>query len=313
MGGDTSHAVGGGGGGSAGGGGGATSCQLGTNESCYGGPAGTVGVGVCVAGTRTCGELGVWSGCDGAVLPGVEVCGDLVDDDCDGSTVNGCPIAQCADLPVATPSGAQTIDPDGPGGADPFEVYCDMETPGGPWTLLYNSIGSMAGVTTAFFQLGYADRLSVRGKAQLYENFYAGILYTFATHYRDEVVDGNGAVADLCRVDVVGFDDGSMKFTSPTLVSGDAEVFGCHYQGGWASADFDADSWDPGNCSAAYVDVAQHYCGCWNVNLGADADLPLDDGGWGPHVTGAVLVNHGLATDGSTYSRVTRLTRWVRW
>ena len=63
-------------------------------ESCYEGPAGTEGVGVCAAGTRTCDALGTgWSGCTGAVMPSQDVCSNDLDDDCDGIANNGYPAA----------------------------------------------------------------------------------------------------------------------------------------------------------------------------------------------------------------------------
>ncbi len=58
-------------------------------QSCYSGPAGTAGVGICKAGTQIC-LSGVWGFCAGQVMPGVETCNGA-DDDCDGSTDEGNP------------------------------------------------------------------------------------------------------------------------------------------------------------------------------------------------------------------------------
>jgi len=51
-------------------------------QSCYTGTAGTQGVGLCKAGSKTC-ALGVWGSCTGEVVPVTEICDDK-DNDCDG-------------------------------------------------------------------------------------------------------------------------------------------------------------------------------------------------------------------------------------
>jgi len=61
----------------------ATVCQEGTTQSCYDGPTGTAGVGICKSGTQTC-TGGLWGPCVGEVTPHPEVCNGL-DDDCDGT------------------------------------------------------------------------------------------------------------------------------------------------------------------------------------------------------------------------------------
>ncbi len=66
-------------------------CDGATDEGlanrCYGGPAGTDGIGVCVAGTTTCAG-GRFGACEAEVTPEAEVC-DGADDDCDGGTDEG--------------------------------------------------------------------------------------------------------------------------------------------------------------------------------------------------------------------------------
>jgi hypothetical protein len=68
----------------------------GMTRSCYGGPMGSPGVGVCRSGTQRCeadmaGRL-VWGECEGMIVPNFESC-NSVDDDCDGDVDEGC---ECA-------------------------------------------------------------------------------------------------------------------------------------------------------------------------------------------------------------------------
>jgi hypothetical protein len=67
-----------------------------------------------------------------------EICGDGIDQDCSGSDLTCAPPATCAELkalnPVA-PSGYYSLSPDGVG----VDVYCDMATDGGGWTLVSSS------------------------------------------------------------------------------------------------------------------------------------------------------------------------------
>jgi hypothetical protein len=54
------------------------------SQSCYTGPGGTEGVGVCQGGTQTC-TGGGWGACQGETTPATETC-DSVDNDCDSQT-----------------------------------------------------------------------------------------------------------------------------------------------------------------------------------------------------------------------------------
>ncbi len=67
------------------------SCTNGMSRACYTGPVGTSGVGRCRGGTQSCAG-GTWGTCSGQTLPGTEVCGNMIDEDCDGSDL-ACPPA----------------------------------------------------------------------------------------------------------------------------------------------------------------------------------------------------------------------------
>ena len=63
-----------------------TNCLPGDSKPCFTGPLEKVDVGACVRGTSTCTADGLgWGGCEGEVLPAAsEVCGNAIDDDCNG-------------------------------------------------------------------------------------------------------------------------------------------------------------------------------------------------------------------------------------
>ena len=59
-------------------------CVPGVMEACYTGGDGTLDVGACKAGERTCQADGTWGACIGEVTPLPETCNTPVDDDCNG-------------------------------------------------------------------------------------------------------------------------------------------------------------------------------------------------------------------------------------
>ena len=66
-------------------------CTPGQSQSCYEGPAGTAGVGVCTAGSKVCSATGdAFGACVGQVVPARETCGNAADEDCNGVADNGC-------------------------------------------------------------------------------------------------------------------------------------------------------------------------------------------------------------------------------
>jgi hypothetical protein len=79
--------------------GGGPVCTPGATQSCYGGPPGTEGVGLCKAGAQTCNADGSSFGpCVGDVLPApAEDCSTPDDDDCNGVALEG----DCVCIPNA--------------------------------------------------------------------------------------------------------------------------------------------------------------------------------------------------------------------
>jgi hypothetical protein len=198
-----------------------------------------------------------------------------------------------------------------------FQAYCEQVVEGGGWAVLYNSMLHLDGTTTAFWNILYADRLATFGTPSTTDNYYAGSMYLRGMSFLDVITDLDGKDAVAARAESQGFDPQTMAFIRPVPVSGSPDVFRSHFAAGWSSPDFDGDQYAPTNCATYYNNVTQHYSSCWHYNLGADDDAPTLDGGVGPHVYNPTLVALGLSlqptADAGNYSRVNRITRYVRW
>lgn len=84
-------------------------CTPGSSLQCYSGPADTIGVGPCLAGTQLCNDNGTGYGpCMGEVLPLPETCDTPIDDDCDGKVNEegpgcACPAGEIVDCYTGPP------------------------------------------------------------------------------------------------------------------------------------------------------------------------------------------------------------------
>ena len=66
-------------------------CEAGATRAC----SDEFAVAPCMPGTQTC-RGGTWSRCEGAIAPSADVCGDAIDNDCDGTVNEGC---ECVSTP----------------------------------------------------------------------------------------------------------------------------------------------------------------------------------------------------------------------
>ncbi|MEZ4392759.1 MAG: MopE-related protein [Polyangiales bacterium] len=96
-------------------------CAANATRSCYSGPSGTAGRGVCAAGTQRCNAGGTaWGPCTGERLPQPETCNRL-DDDCNG---------QVDELPSCAPLSATCPPPATGAAGTPLPLRASASQPG---------------------------------------------------------------------------------------------------------------------------------------------------------------------------------------
>lgn len=193
----------------------------------------------------------------------------------------------------------------------PVLAYCDQTTNGGGWALIANSV--LSPNTLDFWSIPYTQRLGRRGQPSLEANFYDGSLYqTTVASYMDVIEDLQGKVAIALVATSSGINNTSMRFGGAAKVTGNDDIFQNQFAGGWSAPDYDGDT-HASNCATMFNGVTQHYTGCWSYNFGSDADSDSVDGRFGPHLSRVSATALGLSNDGTDYTRVRRISRFVKW
>ncbi len=154
-------------------------CAPSSKASCYSGPTGTEGNGICKAGQKTCKADGMgYLACAGEILPASETCTNAIDDDCDGNecaewshvygdatdqTVSGVAVDSQGNLLMAgTFTGSLAFDPANPISANGTQVYLAKFDKLG--ALVWNKVFPSTGATTvAGIAVDTSDNVFIAG------------------------------------------------------------------------------------------------------------------------------------------------------
>jgi len=189
--------------------------------------------------------------------------------------------------------------------------------------MLFRSVANSKGTSALdhenprkFFTISYKDRFKDKGDCKV-GNCYNPSLYLSYPGKKllitDTMTNADGSESVLFSATVGGINKETMSFTNPTYKSGNQSIYQNQLAMGWASTDYDSDTWSQ-NCATHYSGITQHYGACWVYNLGSDADGDLADSDWGPHIHKDHLPSGASAVSGDTsaYVRIKAITRYIK-
>ena len=170
---------------------------------------------------------------------------------------------------AAIGDGIYLIDHDGAGGAAPYEIYADMTTDGGGWTLGVHSISSSNSSTT--------DMVSNTGAVGLLSGHTRDLTHLAIdrdAQIRHRLVDFDGTVL------FDGFYTGNYHGTLGnagdwSVLAGDANILSYHFGRSWSTSTNDVDAWG-GNCASNFGGTSWYYGACWT-------SIPMVAGGSHPN------------------------------
>jgi len=152
--------------------------------------------------------------------------------------------------------GLYFIDPDGSGGVAPYQIYADMTTAGGGWSLGVHSLSGSNSSTT--------DMVSNTGTVGLSSGHTRDLTHLAIdrdAEIRHRLVDFDGTV--LFDGYYTGNYHGAMGNSGDwTTIVGDLSILSYHFGRSWSTVANDVDSL-AGNCASINGGVPWYYGACW--------------------------------------------------
>lgn len=192
------------------------------------------------------------------------------------------PATNCKDLLTKVPlskTGVYYVDPDGAAGDAAYQVFCDMTTDGGGWTLVWNNLRGGAGKPMTNLGWVAATTTLPMVKGVLSENPETFVVFTGlgrwmqlgATQLRYSWANDYGSPIDQsmrCTYNLDANANYTINMSNCVELVGSVVpgLFTSHNGKPFTTIDADHDSYGT-NCAALYTNSPWWYTSCWDGNI----------------------------------------------